>query len=184
MAAHPSLEKLHSNDKNLQDEAFQELLAQTNERIDWAYDIWDDIVKTLTDADNRRRAIAAQVLANLAKSDPANRMKRDFPKLLNVTRDERFVTARHCMESLWKVAIASPAHKPMVLDGLARRFAECAAEKNCTLIRYDITVVFGKIAAACNDPAIRALSEKLIATETDAKYARKYQTVWKKPAKS
>ncbi|MBI2689102.1 MAG: hypothetical protein HYX27_22590 [Acidobacteria bacterium] len=179
MATHPSLTKLHSNDKNLQNEAFQDLMTQTTEPIGWAYDIWDDIVKTLTDKDNRRRSIAAQVLSNLAKSDPENRMKKDFPKLLNVTRDDRFVTARHCLESLWKVAIVNPENRKMVVGGLTRRFNECESDKNCTLIRYDITVVLRKIADATNDPSIRLLSEKLIATEADAKYARKYTAVWK-----
>jgi hypothetical protein len=45
----------------------------------------------------RSRAIAAQVLCNLAKSDPKNRMAKDFQALLNVTKDERFVTARRVL---------------------------------------------------------------------------------------
>jgi hypothetical protein len=175
-----AIQKLLSADKDLQNEAFQELMALTSEPVPWAYEIWDDIVRTLTDADNRRRAIAAQVLESLAKSDPENRMAGVFPKLLHVTRDERFVTARHCMESLWKVAIISAAHQEMVASGLALRFAECAAERNATLIRYDITVVLRKIFDHTPDESVRALSQKLIATETDEKYRKKYAGVWNK----
>jgi hypothetical protein len=179
MAPTAALTKLHSTDKTLQNEAFQELMALTAAPVPWAYEIWDDIVKTCADKDNRRRAIAAQVLANLAQSDPEGRMARAFPFLLNVTRDERFVTARHALESLWKVAIVGVANQKLVLTGLRNRFVECAAEKNCTLIRYDITVVLQTIHAHTNDDGVRALSQELIATETDEKYKKKYLTVWR-----
>lgn len=79
MSPTTALAKLHSTDKNLQNEAYQELMALTAEPVPWAYEIWDDIVKTCADRDNRRRAIAAQVLSNLAKSDPEGRMARAFP---------------------------------------------------------------------------------------------------------
>lgn len=180
MAPTAALGKLHSTDKNQQNEAFAELMALTNEVVPWAYEIWDDIVKTCADKDNRRRAIAAQVLANLAKSDPEGRMARAFPFLLHVTRDDRFVTARHALESLWKVAIVSPANQKLVLTGLTNRFQECAAEKNCTLIRYDITVVLQTIHEHTNDESVRELSQQLIAAETDEKYKKKYLTVWRK----
>jgi len=55
------------------------------------------MVESLTHMDNHVRAIAAQVLCNLARSDPENRILKDFDALLAVTKDERFVTARHCL---------------------------------------------------------------------------------------
>ena len=143
-ASAAALAKLRSADKSLQNEAFAELMAMTAEPVPWAYAIWDDVVRLCADADNRRRAIAAQVLANLAKSDPEGRMARSFPFLLHVTRDERFVTARHALESLWKVAIVSVANRKLVLQGLRNRFVECAGEKNCTLVRYDIRWFCGR----------------------------------------
>ena len=45
------------------------------------------------------------MLANLTKSDPEKRILKDFDALLSVTKDERFVTARHTMQSIWKVAL-------------------------------------------------------------------------------
>lgn len=180
MAPKSALAKLHSTDKKLQDEAFQELMALTTEAVSWAYEIWDDIVRTCADKDNRRRAIAAQVLSNLAKSDPEDRMARAFPFLLNVTRDDRFVTARHALESLWKVAIVNASNRKLVTTGLTNRFTECATEKNCTLIRYDITVVFHTIHQHTHDDTVRDLSQQLIAAETDEKYKKKYASVWRK----
>jgi hypothetical protein len=74
----------------------------TNEKVDWAYDIWDVLKNDLTHSDNHHRAIAAQLLCNLAKSDPEARMLGDFSALMEVTKDKRFVTARHC---LWELLL-------------------------------------------------------------------------------
>jgi hypothetical protein len=50
-------------------------------------------VADLGDVDNHVRAIAARLLCNLAKTDPERRITGDFPALLEVTWDSRFVTA-------------------------------------------------------------------------------------------
>lgn len=134
---------------------------------------------TLKDGDNRQRSIASQVLANLAKSDPQQRMLKDVAALLKTTKDERFVTARHCLQSLWKVGIVGEGQRKTLLKGLSVRFDECAAEKNCTLIRYDILVVLRRIYDGAGDEHIRTLAGRLMATEPDLKYRKKYATVWR-----
>lgn len=68
---------LRSQDKTLQNDAFSYLIAATEEPVDWAYDLWDDLVAGLSDKDNRVRAISSQVLCNLARSDPEKRMLND-----------------------------------------------------------------------------------------------------------
>src|SRR5690242_15391570 len=97
------LDDLRSPSQDRQDLAFHGLLKASDSPVDWAYEIWDELLRMLVDGDNRQRAIAAQLLSNLAKSDPQQRMLRDLAALLKVTKDERFVTARHCLQSLWKV---------------------------------------------------------------------------------
>ena len=170
---------LHSGDGDRQNAAYHGLLAATEQSVDWAYEVWDDLVRSLSDKDNHVRAIAAQVLSNLAKSDPDNRMRQDFPKLLNVTRDERFVTARHALQSLWKVGAAGEAQRRMLVDGLTQRFQECSTEKNCTLIRYDIAQGLRTLYDAVDDAAIKETALALIETEPDAKYRKKYASVWR-----
>src|SRR5687767_2191718 len=133
-----SMAGLWSEDRDLQNKAFFHILEATDKPVDWAYDVWDEMLENLTHKDNHNRAIAAQVLCNLAKSDPKNRILKDFDALLVVTRDQRFVTARHCLQSLWKVGVAGKKQQKIYLDGLKRRFQECISEKNCTLIRHDI----------------------------------------------
>src|SRR5688572_28381416 len=134
-----NLPNLWSEDRDLQNEAFSLIMQATDKPIDWAYEVWDDALKNLSHKDSHNQAIAAQLLCNLAKSDPQHRILKDLPALLAVTKDERFVTARHCMQSLWKVGLVGEKQKEKLVEGLAGRFKECIAEKNCTLIRYDIS---------------------------------------------
>jgi len=175
-----NLDNLRSRDKQVQNDAFFAVLEATNQPVDWAYDVWDQMVEGLTDKDNHVRAISAQVLCNLAKSDPDNRILKDFDALLNVTRDERFVTARHCMQALWKVGAAGKPQQQIYLDGLTRRFEECINEKNCTLIRYDIVQSMRNVYDQVQDEAIRERALTLIETEQDVKYRKKYASVWRK----
>jgi hypothetical protein len=175
-----ALNNLKSDDKNRQNDAFQYLTGQTQKPVDWAYQVWDEIAAILKDKDNRRRAIAAQVLCNLAKSDPEKRILEDIDALFVVTKDERFVTARHCMQSLWKVGVEGAEQQKRVVEGLTRRFEECMAEKNGTLIRYDIIEAFRNLYDAVKDEAIKQKALALIETEQDPKYRKKYAGLWKK----
>ncbi|MHB8113207.1 MAG: hypothetical protein ACYDHA_07080, partial [Bellilinea sp.] len=84
-----NLTAIYSEDRGSQNSAFHDLILETDQPVPWAYDAWDELVIALKHRDNHVRAIAAQVLCNLAKSDPQKRMLRDFPALLALTHDER-----------------------------------------------------------------------------------------------
>jgi hypothetical protein len=171
---------IRSTDKDVQNKGYYAALEATDKPVDWAYEVWDDLLADLTHKDNHRRAIAAQVLCGLAKSDPDKRILKDFDALLAVTKDERFVTARHCLQSLWKIGVVGKEQQAVYMAGLENRFQECAAEKNCTLIRYDILESLRNVYDAVHDDSIREAALALIETEPDAKYRKKYATLWKK----
>jgi len=175
-------DNLWSEDRQLQNDAYTYILKATDKPVNWAYEAWDELLTQLTHKDNHNRAIAAQILCNLAKSDPTERILKDFGKLLNVTKDERFVTARHCMQSLWKVGVAGKKQQKKYMEGLEDRFKECIAEKNCTMIRYDILQSMRNVydAQAVKDEKIKTKALELIETEEDLKYRKKYSTLWKK----
>src|SRR3989304_1340335 len=174
-----NLNNLWSKDRQLQNEAFLYILSVTDNPVDWAYDGWDEVVENLSHKDNHNRAIAAQVLCSLAKSDPKDRLLKDFKVLIAVTKDERFVTARHCMQSLWKVGVAGKKQQKILVDGLSVRFKECISEKNCTLIRYDILQSLRNVYNAVKDEKIREKAMELIETEEDLKYRKKYASLWR-----
>jgi hypothetical protein len=174
------LDNIRSEDGQLQNKSYMALMDETEMPVDWAYEAWDEIVEGLTHKDNHVRAICGQLLANLAKSDPKGRIFKDFDKLLAVTRDEKFVTARHTMQNIWKVGLAGKKQQQLVVNGLELRFKECVKEKNCTLIRYDIQVALHNLYTATTSSEIKEKALELIELEKDAKYKKKYATVWKK----
>ena len=129
--------------------------------------------------DNHQRTIAVELLSNLAKSDSEKRVLKDFDQIMIVTKDEKFVTARHSLQSLWKVAVVSEDLKKKVVDNLSKRFDECITEKNCALIRYDILEVFRKIYDQVHDDKLQDTALALIEKEDDVKYRKKYTGLWK-----
>jgi hypothetical protein len=175
-----NVDNIHSEDSALQNKAYNFLMEKTEKPVDWAYEVWDELFADLKHKDNHVRAISAQLLSNLAKSDPKERMLKDFDKLLVVTKDERFVTARHCLQSLWKVGVVGKKQQKIYVDGMEKRFKECVKEKNASLIRYDILVSMRNVYNEVKDEAIKEKALALIETEKDLKYQKKYKTVWKK----
>jgi hypothetical protein len=174
------LDNIRSADGQLQNKSYMALLKETEKPVDWAYEVWDELIEGLAHKDNHVRAISAQLLANLGKSDPKGRMFKDFDKLLNVTKDEKFVTARHCLQSIWKVGLGGKNQQIMVVEGLEKRYKECVQEKNGTLVRYDIIVDLKNLYEASTSSEIKDKALELIELETDLKYKKKYTSVWKK----
>jgi hypothetical protein len=170
---------LESKDKDIQFEAFTNIIAATKEEVDWAYEVWDQLKEWLTDTDNHRRSRAAQFLAGLAKSDPEKRILDDFSALWEVTKDPKFVTARHSLQSIWRVGLAGKEQQEMVINNLVERFQNGAHEKHYTLIRFDMIQGLKKLYDGLKDEEIKQIAMDLIETEEDIKYRKKYMTAWK-----
>ena len=172
-------EKSKTGDKDERYEAYQNILNVTDQKVDWAYEVWDQLLEDLTHKDNHQRSRAAQYLANLAKSDPEMRMMKDFPKLWEVTKDEKFVTARHSLQSIWRVGIAGTPQKEMVMEYMVDRFKNGTDEKNFTLIRNDIVQNMKNLYDHFSDEAIKQTALDLIDTVDNEKYKKKYMNIWK-----
>ena len=83
------------------------------------------------------------------------------------------------MQALWKVGVAGKKQQQRFVEGLTGRFRECAAEKNCTLIRYDILQSLRNVYDATKDERIKVRALELIEAEKDLKYQKKYKSLWK-----
>ena len=172
-------ENLETQDKEIQYEAFNYILAATERKVDWAYEVWAQLKEWLTDADNHRRSRAAQFLSGLAISDPENRILDDFPALWEVTKDPKFVTARHSLQAIWKVGLAGETQKKLLIDHFTDRFKTGENEKNYTLRRFDMIQGLRKLYDALNDEQIKQTAMNLIEIEENPKYQKKYMSVWK-----
>lgn len=170
-----------SSDRSAQGRAYEALVAATSSTVPWAYDIWPHIVEGLGSRDNRLRSICAQILANLAAhSDPEDRILGDLDRLAAVMADERFVTARHTTQTLWKVGLGGEKQRTATVAALSRRFRACADEKNAGPIRTDIITALAELDLACPDAGIEQSARDLIAEEPDDTSRRKQASAWKK----
>jgi hypothetical protein len=169
-----------SPDREVAYQTLVELFRKTEERVAWAYEVWDALLGDLEHREGARRAFAAQMLTRLAISDPDGRMLDDFPKIAAVMKDEKFVTARHTLQSLWRVGLAGPAHEAMVVDALEQRFRECGEEKNGTLVRTDAITALGRLFKTTATAEIEARAQALIDGEPDAKSQGKQRAAWRK----
>lgn len=174
------VKNLSSKSRLTQGNAYQELTELTSVKVDWVYEVWDQLVDLLTRKDNdRARSIAAQLLCNLAKSDSEHRITTDFDKIMAVTKDEKFVTARHAMQALWKIGVINKSLENIVVSSLAARFKAATSEKNVALVRYDILFELKQIFEAKHSPSVLHTAQTLIALEEDEKSRKKYTLLWK-----
>jgi len=172
-------EARESADRNEAYQAFVDLMTLAEEPVDWSYEMWDQMVSDLSHKDGHKRAFAAQMLAHLAISDPENRMRRDFSALAAVMTDEKTVTARHTLQSIWRVGLAGEERRTLVLNALTKRFHESTDEKNGSLVRTDVIAALGRLFHATGHPSIEARAETLIASEADEKTRKKQRAAWK-----
>lgn len=167
-------------DKDLRTNSYLELMKITEQKVDWAYEVWDLLVENFNHPNNHTRSIVGQLISNLTKSDDEGRIRQDFPKLIELTKDKMFVTARHVLLSIWKIGLTGENNMLLVLDGLSERYRNCTEEKNWTLIRSDIIQSLKKLYVALGDERISKAAVELIDQESDEKYKKKYTSIWRK----
>ncbi|WP_347551147.1 hypothetical protein ABFG93_04950 [Pseudalkalibacillus hwajinpoensis] len=172
-------DNLQAKDKTLQYEAYNHILEATTQEVDWAYDVWEELLEGLTAKDNHQRSRCAQFLSHLAISDPKKRILNDFEALWDVTKDPKFVTARHSLQAIWRVGLAGVEQRKLVISYLVDRFLNCEDERNHTLIRADILQGLKHLYDEVKDEEIRKQAMNLIESLDDPKYIKKYRLIWK-----
>lgn len=103
-----AITRLASGDRAAQGRTYAFLLRRRRRKGGWADLAWRKVKPLLGHKDNRVRSITGQVLCGLAQSASPELVERDLDDLISLTRDERFVTARHVLLALWKVGLATP----------------------------------------------------------------------------
>jgi hypothetical protein len=134
----------------------------------------------LRHGDNRVRSIAGQFLNALAAAGASpETVLGGLDALVSVTRDDRFVTARHVLGSLWKVGLQDGEVRHRLLAKLAQRYRTAVDGKNAALIRYDIVCCLRRLFDETGDGTVRSKAAALIADESDTKNAQKMRAVWR-----
>jgi hypothetical protein len=178
-AVEQAVRRLASGDREAQGASYEVLIAATTDKVSWADAGWRELMPLLRHKDNRVRSIAGQVLCNLARSASTSLVDHDLVALVSVTRDERFVTARHVLLGLWKLGLEDIDLRRELIDRLCERFRSGGEEKNGALVRYDILCALRSLFEATGDDSVKAAAMALILTEQDDKYRKKYSGAWR-----
>jgi hypothetical protein len=154
--------------------AFLALMDASNVPVAWADSVWDQLVVRCGHDSNHVRAMSTQLLCNLAKSDHEGRIVTALDTLFAVTYDPKFVTARHTIQALWKIGVPTSDQRNVLLVRLRDRFRNAEAERNTTLVRYDIIVGLRNLYDATGDQTVITEAGALVELEPDPKYRKKY----------
>lgn len=179
VAVEAALERLASGDRERHGEDYALMLEATARPVAWADAVWARLLPLLGHADNRVRSITGQTLCRLAQGADQAAVSRDLRWLVAATQDERFVTARHILASLWQVGLGDRAVRRDLLDALLHRASATAAEKNGALVRCDISICLRRLFDQTGDEAVRNAALSLIEREPDDKNAGKMRRQWR-----
>jgi hypothetical protein len=169
-----------SPDRDVAYQALVALFKMTEEPVEWAYEVWDPLLSDLTHRDGHKRAFAAQMLARLAISDPEGRMLTDFPRVAAVMNDEKPVTARHTLQSIWRVGLAGTERQALVVEALQKRFREAEDDKRGALVRTDVVTALGRLHQATGAEMVEAGAHALMESEPDERSRKKQRAGWRK----
>jgi hypothetical protein len=171
------LDNLGAVDDRVRFEALESVLRLTEDRVAWADEAWDEMAAKLEDPNSFQRSIGIMVLCGLAKSAPEARVRETLPLILRHTRDEKFITSRQCLQSVWKLAAAHDSLAGSVLDHLETRFRECVDEPHANLLRRDVIASIRAIYDETHDPAVWNRAAALVSEEPAAKDRKQYEKV-------
>jgi len=167
---------LESKDNTARYNAFQTLLNETEKKVSWIYNKWDILVKKLTDENSFQRSIGVMLLASLAKSDTEKRFSMLIEDYLLRMYDEKFITARQCIQTAWKVAVEDKAWCGKVIAALEQTYYENVHNKtHANLIKLDVLASLNEIFRQTGDKKIHVQILSFIEEENDVKIKKQLQ---------
>jgi hypothetical protein len=160
------------NDKNNKTRfaAFKELNSITEKKVNWIYERWFELIEKTESENSYQRTIGLTLLANLCKSDDENRFLKIIDKYIEHFDDEKFITARLCIQVVWKIAVAKEKLSKKIISALENAYWENIHLKDhANLIRQDIIGNLDQIYSKTKDKTVIKIARKLAKEETDKK---------------
>lgn len=122
-----------------QNSLYHDLMQLTEEKVAESQQLWKQATEYAQHKNNHLRSIGGQLICRLVVyNDESNTFFEHEAILKAVTHDEKFVTTRHTIRSLWYISLGSDAHFKWYIEYLKCRLIESFSEKNGTMIRTDL----------------------------------------------
>lgn len=172
-------EQLHSSSDEVRYPAFQQAYALTEQKVDWVYEVWGQLLEMLASDNSYQRSIALRLLCNLSRSDSEKRLTALLPQILAHTKDEKFITSRQTLQEVWKIAWFLPETSAAVEAHLKQRFLECGEEKHANLLRQDALQSLVTLAELKHDEGLMKDAQALIESDPEEKNRKAYRALMK-----
>jgi len=158
------LAELVVKDNNIREELIKQLLANqeimvyyhcyyiiskaSQERPELFYKYWNDFSLLLQHKNSYHRDIGLTIIANLTKVDSENRFQKIFKDYISHVNDEKFMTARCCVQNSKKIICNKIEIEKQIVDIFINIDNKCGfPDKQKELLKNDILEVFDDIYA-------------------------------------
>lgn len=139
------VELLSEKDDNLRYSAFLKLQA-LSQKDDSVYPYWDVFAEKLNSDNSYQRSIGLMLLAENVAWDKDGRFAEVCAAYLAHCDDEKFITARQCIQGLNKIIAATTGYRKEIVAALTGLELDKRKDTQKGLLRRDIAEVLGKIA--------------------------------------
>lgn len=164
---------LESKNDKIRFPAFKKIHEATDEKVKWIYDKWFVLVEKTNSENSFQRSIGLTLLANLAKSDTENKFEKIIDNYLEHFEDEKFITARLCIQNVWKIAVVNKKHLKKIIGKLESSYSENIHFKtHANLIKRDIIGSLAKISFLLKNKNAAESIESFIESESDLKFQK------------
>jgi hypothetical protein len=168
---------LSSKEDDKRFNALTTIMEITESKVEWFDQKYEELIDKINDVNSYQRSIGLMVLCNLAKSDRHNKLSIHVEEIVKHIKDEKFITSRQCIQSIWKLAVINNENKAKIAKALSKRFIECEDENHANLIRLDIIGSLKKMNDEKNDVKIQNRIDELIGMEKNDKNRKQYLKV-------
>jgi hypothetical protein len=162
---------LESKNDKIRFPAFKKIHELTDEKVKWIYDKWFVLIEKTDSENSFQRSIGLTLLANLAKSDVENRFGKIIDEYLEHFEDEKFITARLCIQNAWKIAVENKKLLKIIVGKLKNSYSKnIHLNTHANLIKQDIIGSLAKISVLAKNKNAAELIDSFIENENDLKF--------------
>ncbi len=140
------VEGLWEKDNNKRYKTFL-TLRSLSQSSDCVYPFWDQLEAKLSDENSYQRSIGLMLLSENVRWDKNQRFKRTIKRYLAACNDEKFITARQCLQGLVTVVQATDAYDAQIKRHLAGLAFPGKQDHQVRLLQRDADAVLHAIEA-------------------------------------
>jgi hypothetical protein len=138
------MEWLKEKDEQLRYAVFS-ILRLVSDRCDLVYHYWDTFAGMIDDQNSYQRNLGLMMIAANIRWDSGDKFGKICANYLKHCEDEKFVTARQCIQGLIKIVDHTQKYRAEIIDSLLGIDLESKKDTQSGLLLLDIVQVLGEL---------------------------------------